>query len=333
MDISVVIPTYNRRAIVRQSLETLFRQSLSPSQFEIIVVVDGSTDGTAASLRDLHPTCGYRVIEQQNHGPASARNAGFRAAEAKLVLFLDDDMRCDPALLATHLSAHQGPGAKVVFGSIFLSPDSPKSVAAECFQREIGAFHLEYKRNPKAEWQITSSVFANTSLARSLLEQAGGFDEAFRMREDLELGIRLLAMGANPVYESKAITYQHYEKTAATLVTDAIVFAKADVQLARKHPETVIVGQLNWLAQQPRKKQLIYRLAAGAPFLADLIFMPIGLLGEVLYRVRTIRELAVHGLQVRRRVHWYRHVVELGWRPSEAFTRTASQGLSKRDIQ
>src|SRR5579862_3767242 len=140
MDISVVIPTYNRREVVRGSLETLFRQSLPPSQFEIIVVVDGSTDGTADSLRSLNPPCRFRLIEQENRGPAGARNTGFRSAESELVLFLDDDMRCDPALLTAHIAAHRGPDPTVAFGAIFLSPDSPQSLATECFQREIGAF-------------------------------------------------------------------------------------------------------------------------------------------------------------------------------------------------
>jgi glycosyltransferase involved in cell wall biosynthesis len=318
MDISVVIPTYNRREIVHRSLETLFTQTLSASRFEIIVVVDGSTDGTADSLRGLHPACRFRVIEQENRGPSGARNTGFRATAADLVLFLDDDMRCEPALLAAHVAAHSGPSLAVVFGAIFLSPDSPRSLAAECFQREIGAFYLEHKRNPKVEWQITDSVFLNTSLPRALLNDVGGFDEAFRMREDLELGIRLIASGARPIYASNAIAYQYYEKTPAKLIGDARGFAAADVQLARKHPEAVIVGQLNWLARQPRRRQLVHRAAAYAPFLADLILLPMSCLGEVFFRVQPIRNMAVHALQLRRRVHWYRRVIDLGWRPSEA---------------
>jgi GT2 family glycosyltransferase len=317
MDISVVIPTYNRREIVRRSLETLFTQTLSPSRFEIIVVVDGSTDGTADSLRGLHPACRFRTIEQENRGPSGARNTGFRAAVADLVLFLDDDMRCDSALLAAHVAAHSESGPAVVFGAIFLSPDSPRSLATECFQREIGAFYLENKRDPNAEWRITDCVFLNASLPRALLESAGGFDEEFRMREDLEFGIRIFAGGVRPIYASGALAYQYYEKTPARLIVDARAFAAADVQFARKHPEAVIAGQLNWLARQPRKKQLVHRVAAGVPFLADLILVPICYLGEIFFWVPSIRNMAVRALQLRRRVHWYRRVIELGWRPSQ----------------
>jgi GT2 family glycosyltransferase len=318
MDISVVIPTYNRREIVRRSLETLFSQTIAPSRFEIIAVVDGSTDGTGDCLRGLHPACRFRVIEQENRGLSGARNTGYRAAETDLVLFLDDDMRCEPGLVAAHLAAHRGSGQKVAFGAVLLSADSPHTLPAECFNREIGAFHLEFRRNPKTKWRITDCVFQNASFPRALLEQVGGFDESFHMREDLELGIRIFSAGAEPVYAGDAVAYQYYEKSAARLIDDAKAFAEADVQFARKHPEAVIEGQLVWLARQPCGKRFIHRLAASMPFLADLILAPVCALGEVFISVQYIRKIAVYALQLRRRVYWYRRVVELGWRPSEA---------------
>lgn len=315
MDISVVIPTYNRREIVHRSLETLFTQTLQHSRFEIVVVVDGSTDGTADSLHGLHPPCRFRVIEQENKGPGGARNTGFRATAADLVLFLDDDMRCDPALLAAHVAAHARGNADAVFGAIFLSPDSPRSLAAECFQREIGAFYLEHKRDPKVGWQIKDWVFLNTSISRRLLEEAGGFDETFRVREDLELGIRLSAQGVRSRYASNAIAYQYYDKTPAKLIVEARAFAAADVQFARKHPDAIIAGQLNWLARQSRSRQFLHRVAASAPILADLILVPICFLGEIFFRVSPIRSMAARALQLRRRVYWYEQAVKLGWRP------------------
>jgi glycosyltransferase involved in cell wall biosynthesis len=103
LSISVIVPTYNRRETLICSLETLFVQTVPASQVEIIVVVDGSTDGTVETLRHLRPECRFQVIEQENRGPAAARNAGARAAESELILFLDDDMRCDMELLRAHV--------------------------------------------------------------------------------------------------------------------------------------------------------------------------------------------------------------------------------------
>ena len=92
MDISVVVPTFNRREIAARTLATLFAQNSPPSSYEVVVVVDGSTDGTATALQSLRPDCSFRVIEQENRGLAGARNSGYKAAAADLVLFLDDDM-------------------------------------------------------------------------------------------------------------------------------------------------------------------------------------------------------------------------------------------------
>ena len=195
LDISVVVPTYNRREIVMRSLETLFSQDFPTSRFEIVVVVDGSSDGTVAALQALTPACRFRVIEQENRGPAAARNAGFHEAESGLVLFLDDDMQCDPGLLSAHFRAHQRLGPVAAFGALFPSPDSKANLASECFKREIGAFHLRHLVDQSAQWKVTECIFSNSSIPREVLVKVDGFDEQFRMREDLELGIRLRENG------------------------------------------------------------------------------------------------------------------------------------------
>lgn len=313
MDISVVVPTYNRRDLVLRSLETLFAQDFDPARFEVIMVVDGSTDGTAEALRALQPRCRFRVLEQENRGPSAARNAGFRVAEADLLLFLDDDMLCEPGLVAAHVAAHRRPGIHVAFGAVFLSPDSVPSLAAECFYREIGSYYLEHQRNPQIEWPIPHFVL-NVSLPRALLAQVGGFDEAFKMREDMDLGIRLFERGARSLYASDAIVHEYYDKTAADLIRDARVFAAGDVLLARKHPAVLIEGQLNWVARHPSGKQRMLWIAASAPWVADVLLSPVCAVSEALLGFEFFRRLGVRALQMRRRIHWYRRAMELGWR-------------------
>jgi GT2 family glycosyltransferase len=226
-------------------------------------------------------------------------------------VFLDDDMLCDPELLAAHVAAHQKAERIIAFGALFLSPDTPRSLAAECFRREIGAFHLEREQRSGAEWKVTDCVFSNASLSRALLEEAGGFDEAFRMREDLELGTRLFSMGMRPQYVASAVTYQFYDKTSARLIRDAEAFAVGDVMFARKHPQVALEGQLNWLARQPPWRQRARRLAASSPALTDLFLAPICGLSETLIRVPAFRRLGVRALQWRRGVHWLHKVLEL----------------------
>lgn len=311
MDISVVVPTYNRRTIVSRALDTLFAQKFSPERFEVIVVVDGSTDGTAEELSKLKPECKFRVIEQENRGLAGARNTGFRVAQSDLVLFLDDDMLCDPGLLEAHLVAHRESRECVVFGALFLSSDSTMTLASECFGREIGAFHLRHRRDAAAPWSLTDCVFSNSSLPKKMLQQAGGFDEQFRMREDLELGLRLRARGVCMRYAPEAIAWQYYDKTVADLLSDAEGFAVADLNLARKHPHELIEGHLQWIENQKGLKSKIRGFAASHSFLEELFLVPVCKLGEAFIGIAPFRDAGVRALQMRRRLHWLRVVDRL----------------------
>jgi GT2 family glycosyltransferase len=311
-DISIVVPTFNRRDLVARTLKTIFEQSYPPSKFEVIVVVDGSTDGTADALRNLTAPCGFRVIEQENRGLAGARNTGYRAASASLVLFLDDDMLCDPELAAAHVRAHSGGDDNriVAFGALFLSADSPKSLAAECFNCEIGAFHRAYQRSPSVEWRETDCVFSNASLSRELLEEFDGFDERFRMREDLELGLRLFRAGVRPKYVSEAKAFQYYVKTSSDLIRDAEAFAKADLLLAAKYPDVYIPGHVNWLQREPAWKRGITSIAARTPAVWDIVLGPICGIGDAFEQAPVLRRTGVRALQIRRRLHWLHKVLE-----------------------
>ena len=306
LDISVVVPTYNRREIVMRSLETLFVQDFLSSRFEIIVVVDGSVDGTAAALRTLIPDCGFRVIEQENRGPAGARNTGFRKAQSDLVLFLDDDMQCDRGLLSAHVRAHARLGPVAAFGALFPSSDSKKNLASECFKREIGAFHLRHLVDPTAQWKVTDCIFSNSSIPRDMLLRANGFDEQFRMREDLELGIRLRENGVRMEYVKDAIAYQHYSKTASDLLRDAETFGAADALFARKHPEQIIEGHLRWLENDPRWKRAMRAFIARNPVLEMCLLAPWCALGDTFFGFSPLRNAGVRALQIRRRIHWLR---------------------------
>jgi GT2 family glycosyltransferase len=306
MQVSVVVPTFNRRDIVLRTIETLFAQNFPAAQYEIIVVVDGSTDGSAAALRALQPACRFRVIEQENKGLAGARNTGFRAAESELIVFLDDDMLCDPTLVREHCVAHRPNEAAIGFGAIFLSPDSPPGLAAECFNREVGAYYLRHKQNPETPWPRSACAFSNASIPRRVLIGAGGFDERFRMREDAELGARLLGAGVEPRYVPAAVAYQFYRKTAGDLIRDAEAFGLSDRLFLRKHPELAGETFLGKIANEPRWKRVSRRTAAACPALTDGTLAPFCWLGEAFPHVRVLRDLGVRALQLRRGIHWYR---------------------------
>ena len=156
-------------------------------------------------------------------------------------------------------------------------------------------------------------MFSNTSLSRKLLEGAGGFDESFRMREDLELGIRLFRSGARPIYASGAIAYQFYEKTSADLIRDAEVFGRGDVLLAQKHPDLSLKGHLSWFAKEPRWKQIAARIIGCAPGFGDMLLAPVCAACEAGHKVPALLNCGVRALQLRRRIHWFHGVFKSGW--------------------
>ena len=91
--VSVVIPTYNRKDMLKECLESLFNQTYPKERYEIIVVNDGSTDGTEEVLNEYakKAPCAFKWFTQQNKGPCVARNLGVKNARGEIICFIDDD--------------------------------------------------------------------------------------------------------------------------------------------------------------------------------------------------------------------------------------------------
>jgi len=134
---SVVVPTFQRRDVVVASVAAFGAQDFG-EPFEVVVVVDGSTDGTADALRALSPPFPLAVVEQENRGPAAARNRGAEEARGEFLLFLDDDMDPVPDFVGAHVRAHRDavglvavagrilPGGAVAHSMRSLSESSPR---------------------------------------------------------------------------------------------------------------------------------------------------------------------------------------------------------------
>ncbi len=116
LEISVIIPTYQRAEVVCRNVLALARQTVDASRFEVIVVSDGSTDRTVEMLGALAVPFRLNVIDQELLGAAAARNAGAEIASGSLLVFLDDDMDPDPGLLDAHWQ-HQQAQPSLLIGS------------------------------------------------------------------------------------------------------------------------------------------------------------------------------------------------------------------------
>ena len=100
MDVSVIIPTYNNGGVLARTLGALLTQTFPPDRYEIVIIDDGSTDGTAEMVGRLRGPVAIRYVAQPKSGRAAARNLGARVARGRILLFLDSDFFADPALVA-----------------------------------------------------------------------------------------------------------------------------------------------------------------------------------------------------------------------------------------
>ena len=268
MKLSVIIPTFNRRALIEQTLPTVLDQTYPADEYEVIVVVDGSTDGTAAALQRMSSSVRLIVIEQENRGQAAARNAGLRIASGELVLFLDDDLFCGRTLVAEHIAAHPDDNS-LVFGPILVSPQSPETLATK-WMRSITQEWLSRLEREGVRWP-DDAVMANSSLRRDILITLGGFDEIFfRALEDVELGRRLWKTGLGFKYCPTLLTYQLYMKSTDDVVLhDTPLYGTKEVLLCRKHPEFFRHSSLSSFTKGGWLKRKVLELCVRSPFPLD----------------------------------------------------------------
>jgi Predicted glycosyltransferases len=244
-EIAVVIPTHQRRDLVLRVLASLAAQRLDSARFEVCLVCDGCTDGTALLARQIYGPTRTRglnlvVTEQPCSGAAAARNAGVTHTTAPLLLFLDDDMIAAPDLLQRHLRAHRAWPGGVMYGAVPVHEDSPLSflstgLASWAERRDR---HLREAASVSPDEMLGGHL----SLSRATFDLLGGFDPLFTAGgrfggEDIDFGWRARLKGIPLRYVPQAVARQVYTKTFRMLARDIREGAMADVHLVRRHPE------------------------------------------------------------------------------------------------
>ncbi len=194
VEVAVIIPTYNRKAMVQEAIGSVLRQSYR--NFELIVVDDGSTDGTGEVLRHFPQ---IRYFLQERRGVSAARNFGVRKAQGRLIAFLDSDDLWLPQKLEVQVAFMQ---------------ENPK---VQICQTEEIWLRNGVRVNPRKRHRKPSGdIFAPSLelclvspsavvIRKEFFEEMGGFDESLPACEDYDLWLRIAAEESVPLIEKPLV--------------------------------------------------------------------------------------------------------------------------------
>jgi glycosyltransferase involved in cell wall biosynthesis len=232
-ELSVIVPSYNRRDLLRRCLEALREQTAPPQSFEVIVADDGSSDGTAEMVAAFEAPFRLRRLELENGGQPSALNAGIEAAAGRACLFLDDDTIASPELVATHLAAQQGEERTLGIGALTQAVPADTDPYAVAFARRWNE-RTESLADP--DWADCYS--GNLSVPRAALQEVGGFDASLPAVFDLEAAFRLCAIGCVPRYLPQAHAIHDDDKPGEKIIPAEVRFGAFCADFTAAHPET-----------------------------------------------------------------------------------------------
>jgi glycosyltransferase involved in cell wall biosynthesis len=222
---SVIVPVYNGAQTLRACLEALSRQTVGPDAYEVIVVDDGSTDGSAEIAVDH----GVMVISQDHAGPASARNRGAQRARGRLLLFTDAD--CEPL-----------PGWIEQMMTPFTDPDVVGVKGVYCTQQGslVARFtQAEYEEKYDRLMREAQIDFIDTYAAayrRDVFLALGGFNPGLLRDQDQELSFRVAKAGHKLVFAPKAVVYHQHPGTVWRYAWRKAQIGRWKVRVHALHP-------------------------------------------------------------------------------------------------
>jgi glycosyltransferase involved in cell wall biosynthesis len=233
---SVVVPYFNNAPLLAKGLPALARQTVPAGDFEVIVVDDGSTDGTAALIASLGLPESFRYVRQENRGAAAARNRGASEARGQILVFLDSDVVPDATLVQEHVESHRWYDRALVVGQTRALPAQGFGVFYEVLGDTVFSFD---QGNEEKQITFQQVLSRNLSLRREFFFEIGGFDQDFPRSgfEDVEFAYRAARLGFSLVYNPRASGDHHHTGTLKEVGRHMYNYQISAVLLMQKHPE------------------------------------------------------------------------------------------------
>ena len=253
-EVSVIIPVYNCLSYTRECLRTL-EETIGNHSYEILIIDDGSTDGSRDYLATL-PTNRYRIfLNEKNQGYAANNNRGAREARGKYLLLLNNDTVLRPGWFEPLWNLWQLDPSAGGVGNVQINPRTGLIDHAGIFFDYRGVPHHVRKnrgRLPKEEYTRWNAVTACCfMIPRDVFLSMDGFDEEYRNgSEDVDLCIRLRLAGY-PLYVANRSIIHHFVSTSPGRLDHAV--ANSEKVLRRWQEVTTQWGQKEWPAQYFRR--------------------------------------------------------------------------------
>jgi glycosyltransferase involved in cell wall biosynthesis len=268
--LSVIIPTRNRAALLRESLGSLVRQTIARTDFEVIVIDDGSTDRTAGACAEFAAQLDLKYWRITPSGIAAAKNLGIFTASRPILLFFDDDDLADRELCREHLEAHaRHPKiSTAILGYTDWAP-SLKVTPLMHFLTEVGQFLFSYpsmRDGQTLDW--TAFWGGRTSCKRDFLVRHGVFNQDFIFGyEDDELGYRLSRHGLQVLFNRRAVQHMNRPITFDEFCRRCEREGHSQWRFSRRHPEPFIRqycqiddAERRWQEAEPLMAEKIQRI-------------------------------------------------------------------------
>lgn len=212
MKISVIVPTYNRLSILKKCLKAISMQNFPINDFEVIVVDDGSNDGTEKLKEELFKDYIFnaKYFFQNNKGPSTARNMGILNAKGDILVFIGDDIIIGKDFLQTHFDAHIKSDSIALIGQTLWNEEEKVTPFMKILENGI---QFDFKNLDNSNVSFKNCYTSNISVNRNfIINNSLLFSEEFPYAafEDIEWGFRLMKNGVIFLYEKNAIGYHEH---------------------------------------------------------------------------------------------------------------------------
>jgi glycosyltransferase involved in cell wall biosynthesis len=247
MKITVVIPTFNGANKIPTLLSALNKQAVS-ADFDVIVVIDGSSDATAFVIDEFRSEAKFNVvvITQTNQGRAGAKNAGALRAQNGLLIFYDDDMEPDSNSIAKHYAFHSVHTNAILTGSA-LEIEGPDKSDVQNYKATLTQKWTGVYPDQPVELGLNETFFAaaNCSVSKGTFDRIGNFNQTLTDAEDLEFALRATQKGVSVFFDKSNVAIHHDPITCKSYILRQKQYRLAHRFLVEHYPDRFKSRALN----------------------------------------------------------------------------------------